>query len=124
MISASAVSAICSDRIYWQVTPQKVTVPCVVFFGVSDPHQPLYMSADGSKAKAGQRRYQFTCISDEGLQSLNLQHQVMNRLRWWSDTTYGFTIDVITIENMRQRIDPVTNFYMNDVDAIVEYFEA
>ena len=48
----------------------------------------------------------------------------MNTLRWAQGTTYGFTIETIIIENMRQRIDPVTDLYLNDVDAIVEYFEA
>lgn len=118
------VSAICSDRIYWQHTPQKVTMPCVVYFAISDIHAPLYMSVDGSKAKAGQRLFQFTCISENNITSLNLQQKVMDALRWAQGTSYGFTIEIVTIENMRQRYESETKFYMNDVDAMVEYYES
>ncbi len=124
LVDTAAVGDLVGNRVYWHRTPQEVTVPCVVYFAVSDPHLPLYMSSDGSKAKSGQRRFQFTCISDKSIEGLKLQQRVMNTLRWAQGTTYGFTIETIIIENMRQRIDPVTDLYLNDVDAIVEYFEA
>lgn len=124
LVNTAAVGDLVGNRVYWQKTPQEPTVPCVVYFAVADPHLPLYMSPDESKAKSGQRLFQFTCMSDKSIEGLNLQQKVMNTLRWAQGTTYGFTIEVITIENMRQRIDPVTDLYLNDVDAIVEYFEA
>jgi len=120
----TTVSDICDDRIYWLKTPQKPELPYVVFGSGSDPHDALYMSLDGSKAKTGQRRFQFTCVSDDSLESLELQHQVMNTLRWAQGTTYGFTIEVITMADMRHDISPETDLYENQVEVNVEYYEA
>lgn len=119
-----AVSNICSDRIYWLKTPQKPTLPYVVFGATSDLHEALYMSADGSKGKSGQRHFQFTCVSDDALESLDLQQTVMDTLRWAQGATYGFTIEIVTIANMRHDIEPETNLYLNQVEARVEYYEA
>lgn len=117
------VGDIVGNRIYFHKTPQKVTYPCIVYFAVADPHLPIAMSSDKSKAKSGQRLFQFTCLATVSTVCMNLQQKVMNTLRWAQGTTYGFSINVITIENMRNRYDSTTNIYMGDVDAIVEYFE-
>jgi len=122
LVDTAAVSDYCGNRVYFQVAPQRPSVPCIVYFAVSDLHQPMYMSGDG--AEAGQRMFQFSCISEDSIEAQLLQQAVMNTLRWAQGTTYGFTIENIGIENMRQRIDPNTDLFVCDVDAIVEYFEA
>lgn len=124
LIDTEAVGDLVGNRVYWHKTPQIVTLPCVVFFAVSDPHLPLYFDPTEANTKSGQRLFQFTCMSNKSIESLALQQKVMNTLRWAEGTTYGFTIEMITIENMRQRFNPETEIYLNDVDAIVEYFEA
>ncbi len=124
LVDTAAVNAYCSSRVYWQRTPQKPTVPLIVFFAVSDLHQPLYMTTDGSGAKTGQRMFQFSCIADDSIQAQLLQQAVMDTLRWVQGTTYGFTIENVDIENMTQRIDPTTDLFVCDVDAMVEYYEA
>ncbi len=67
---------------------------------------------------------QFTCVTKANSTALDLQQQVMNRLRGTTGSVYGFTVEGIFIENMRQRIDPDTKHYLCDVDARVEYYEA
>ena len=124
LMGVTGVKNLIGNRLYFQKAPQKATLPCVIYFAVSDPHGPLFMDSSGTKTKAGQRIFQFTCISDQSLESLNLQQQVMNALRWYRGATQGFTIEWIEIENMRQRYDSVANEYLNDVDARVEYYEA
>ena len=119
----AAVAALCSDRIYWLKTPQKPTLPYVVYHATSDPHDAQYLSPAGTYTKAGQRHFNFACISDDSLESLDLQQTLMNTLRGAQGTTCGFTIEIVTIENMRHRVDPVADVYVNDVDAIVEYYE-
>ena len=119
----AVVSDICSDRIYWLKTPQKPTIPYVVYNAVADPHDALYMSLDQSKAKTGQRLFQFTCVSDDSIESLDLQQTLMDTLRWAQGATYGFTIEIVTIENMRHDIEPETDLYLNQVEARVEYYE-
>jgi hypothetical protein len=121
---AAAISAICSSRIYWLKAPDRPTLPYVVFFTVSDPHNPLYFDVDGTKIDAGQRLMQFTCIAEKNTTAVNLQYHVMNRLRFASGSINGFTVERIYIENMRQRIDPDTQHYLCDVDARVEYYDA
>lgn len=123
LLSTAAVTSICETRISYQKTPQLVTLPCIIYFAVSDPHLPLYMSPDGSKAKSGQRRFQFTCMSNVNTEALALQYEVMNALRWFQGVTSSFTIENISIADMRQHYDDTTEIYANDVDAIVEYFE-
>lgn len=120
----TTVSDICSDRIYWLKTPQKPTLPYVEFHAISDPHEALYMTIDESKAKAGQRHFEFTCVSDDSLEALDLQQALMSTLRWAQGVTYGFTIEIITIENMRHDVEPETDLYANKVEARVEYYEA
>lgn len=124
LVDTAAVNTYCSSRVYWRRTPQKPTIPFIVFFAVSDLHQPLYMTLDGSGAETGQRMYQFSCLSDNAIVCQLLQQAVMDTLRWAQGTTYGFTIENVDIENMRQRVDPDTDLYVCDVDAIVEYYEA
>ena len=122
--AASAVSNIVGTRVFWQRAPVRASLPCIIYFAVADPHRPLYFDPDGVKTKSGQRVFQFTCVSARNLESLGLQQAVMNTLRWAQGTTYGFTIETIGIENMRQRLDPNTDLFVCDVDAMVEYFEA
>ena len=124
LVDTPAVGNIVGNRVYWLVTPEVPTMPLVMFFAVSDPHDAKYMTLDGSGSKTGQRMFQFSCESEESLEALDLQQKVMDTLRWVQGTTYGFTIENIEIENMRQRIDPATDLFVCDVDAIVEYFEA
>lgn len=124
LVDTAAVSDICKARVYWLKTPDVPSMPYVMYFSFSDLHEAKYMTLDGSGAQTGQRAYQFSCISDDSLEALSLQKAVMNTLRWAEGTTYGFTIEIVGIENMRQRIDPTTALYVCDVDAIVEYFEA
>jgi len=120
----TTVSDLCSDRIYWLKTPQKPTLPYVVFNAISDAHEPLYMSSDQSKAKSGQRHFQFTCLSDDAIEALDLQQTVMDTLRWAQGATYGFTIEIVTIANMAHDYEPETNLYAHRVEARVEYYEA
>ena len=124
LVDTAAVNTYCSTRVYWGRAPQKPTVPFIVFFAISDLHQPMYLTADGSGGDMGQRMYQFSCISDDSIVCQLLQQAVMDTLRWAQGLTYGFTIENINIENMRQRIDPVTDLFVCDVDATVEYYEA
>ena len=122
--AASAVTNICSTRIYRLKAPDRPTLPYVIFSTISDPHQPAYFDPDDALTKAGQRLMQFTCVAKVNTTAVNLQQQVMNRLRWSSGSIHGFTVDNIDIENMRQRIDPDTKHYLCDVDARIEYYEA
>lgn len=122
--AVSAVTNICSTRIYWLKAPTVAVLPYIMFFTVSDQHQGMYFDPAGTRTKAGQRLMQFTCISDRNKEAANLQHQVMDRLRGTTGSVYGFTVEGIFIENMRQRIDPDTKHYLCDVDARVEYYEA
>ncbi len=124
LIDTAAVGDIVGSRVYWQKTPQQVTAPAVIFHAVSDPHEPMYMTLDGSKTKAGQRLFEFTCMSEESMQGLNLVQQVMNTLRWAQGATYGFTIETVIIQDVRKQYNPETDMYLNFVDAVVEYFEA
>jgi len=122
--AATAVTDICSTRIYFAKAPDRPTLPYVIFSTVADPHQGMYFDENGTKTKAGQRLMQFTCIATKNTTAVNLQQEVMNRLRYASGSIQGFTIERIMIENMRQRIDPDTQHYLCDVDARIEYFEA
>jgi hypothetical protein len=123
LTDATAVSSICSSRVYWAKAPDRPTIPYVYFFTVSDPHHAMYFDEDDAKTKSGQRLMQFTCVAKKNTDATNLQQTVMNRLRWATGTINGFDVERIYIENMRQRIDPDTNLYLCDVDARVEYFE-
>lgn len=122
--AATAVTDICSTRIYFAKAPDRPTLPYVVFSTVSDPHQGMYFDENETKTKAGQRLMQFTCVATKNTTAVNLQQEVMNALRYSSGSIQGFTVERIYIENMRQRIDPNTYYYLADVDAVVEYFEA
>ena len=124
LTDTAAVSTYTGSRVYWGRTPQKPTVPFIVFFCVADAHQPMYLTADGSGANMGQRMYQFSCFSDDSIEAQLLQQAVMDTVRWAQGTTYGFTIETVDIENMRQRLDPDTDLYICDVDAMVEYYES
>lgn len=124
VLSSTTVSAYISSRLYWHRAPEVPTIPYVIFFGVDDPHQPMYFDEDEMRTKAGQRRMQFTVVDDESLRSLGIQNEIMDRLRWASGSINGFTVETIKVADMRQRIDPDTLHYLNDIDVIVEYFEA
>jgi len=123
LAGTAAVSDYVGSRIYFHKAPQQATLPCIIYFSVADPHKPLYMDIDGVKIKAGQRLMQFTCVSKQSEQGLGLQQAVLNTLRWLQGTTQSFTIEGVEIENVRQRYEPADNLYLNDVDAIVEYYE-
>ena len=123
LTDATAVSTICSARVYHMQAPPRVTKPYVFFYRVSDPHQAMYFDDTGDKTKAGQARFQFSCVSSKPIVALNLQKTVMQRLRWASGTINSYVIETISIENMRQRIDPETKDNVYDVDVICEYFE-
>jgi hypothetical protein len=115
------VTAIVSTRVYWLLAPDDPMKPYIYFFRVSDPKRPLYFGT--TYTTAGQARYQFTCVSDSNLEALSLQDAVVKRLRWVQGEVYSHTMNIITIENVRQRIDPDTMDYLMDVDAMVEYYE-
>jgi len=115
------VAAIVSTRVYWMRAPQEPTKPYIYFFRVSDPKRPAFFGS--SYITAGQARFQFTCVSDENLEAMSLQDAVMKRLRWANGDIYSHTVSIVTIENMRQRLDPDTMDYLMDVDAMVEYYE-
>ena len=123
LTDATAVSTICSTRVYHMQAPPGVTKPYVYFFRVSDPHQPMSFDESGDKTKSGQARFQFSCVSGKSIIALSLQKAVMNRLRWATGTINSYAIETILIENMRQRIDPETKDFVYDVDAICEYYE-
>jgi len=124
LVDTPAVNTYSGSRVYWGRTPQKPTTPFIVFFAVSDLHQPLYMTLDGSGSETGQRMFQFSCMAEDSIQVQLMQQAVMDTLRWAQGTSYGFTIENVEIENMRQRVDPTTDLFVCDVDAIVEYYEA
>ena len=121
--AGTAVAAICSTRIYWQKAPDRPTLPYVVFSSISDPHQALYFDPDDIATKAGQRLMQFTCVAEKNTDAVNLQKEVMTKLRWTGGIVASHLIVTIAIENMRSRIDPETYNYLCDVDARVEYYE-
>jgi len=115
------VAAIVSTNVYWMLAPQNSARPYIYFFRVSDPKRPMYFGS--GLICAGQARFQFTCVSDSNLEALSLQDAVVKRLRWANGTIYSHVVNIVTIENVRQRIDPDTMDYLMDVDAIVEYYE-
>ena len=121
--AGTAVAAICSTRIYWEKAPDRPTLPYVVFSSISDPHQAMYFDDSDVLTKSGQRLMQFSCVAEKNTDAVNLQQEVMTKLRWTSGTVASYTIITIAIENMRSRIDPETYNYICDVDARVEYYE-
>ena len=121
--AGTAVAAICSTRIYWGKAPDRPTKPYVVFNSISDSHDAMYFDPDDELTKSGQRLMQFTCVADKNTTAINLQKEVMNKLRWTTGTVSSHVIVTIAIENMRSRIDPDTQDYLCDVDARVEYYE-
>lgn len=120
LAGAAAVTAITSV-VYWMDIPPGKTPPYVVGQYISNPVRPAWMS---NGIYAGQLYIQVSCVTKTATQGEALREAVKNRLRWARGTLASQVVTVITIENMRARRDPETDWYIHDVDAIVEYIES
>lgn len=122
--SATASSAVFDqfgNRIYWRQAEQGAGMPYLVYFVVSDPHDPF---SYGAQIDAGQARVQFSALSSDRYKALTAAKAARDNLDKFSGSMDGVTIISLNCSGLiTHPVSEEDNVFHASFDALIRYVD-